>query len=125
MIIINQLYSYFMCQLKALIFIATQNAVTATFYFHFDQIALVDVLRALNVKPAGIIGHSAGEIACAYADNCLTKEQTVLCAYYRGLSCMETKLTKGAMAAVGKKILFTSCRLLLRTISRSSRRYGK
>ncbi|CAG2172646.1 unnamed protein product, partial [Oppiella nova] len=33
------------------------------------QIALVDVLEALNIKPDGIVGHSIGELVCAYADH--------------------------------------------------------
>lgn len=60
----------------------------------------MDILNVLGIVPNGIIGHSAGEIAAAYADNCLTKEQTILCAYYRGLACLEID-TKGSMAAIG------------------------
>ena len=32
------------------------------------QIALFDLMTALNIIPDGIIGHSFGEIAAAYAD---------------------------------------------------------
>lgn len=66
------------------------------------QIAIIDVLRALNLKPDYIIGHSVGELGCAYADDCLTAEQMLLCSYYRGLVSVETKVVYGAMAAVGK-----------------------
>ena len=49
------------------------------------QIGLVDMLREeYGIEPAGMMGHSAGEIACGYADGCLTREQTVLIAYHRG-----------------------------------------
>ena len=49
------------------------------------QIGLVDMLKAeYGIEPAGMLGHSAGEIACGYADGCLTREQTVLIAYHRG-----------------------------------------
>ncbi|XP_063535514.1 fatty acid synthase [Cydia strobilella] len=65
------------------------------------QVALVDVLRELGVRPDGIIGHSVGEVGCAYADETLTGEQAVLCAYWRGRSIVDAKLAPGAMAAVG------------------------
>nr|XP_037286078.1 fatty acid synthase-like [Rhipicephalus microplus] len=65
------------------------------------QVALVDMLHAVGLRPDGIVGHSTGEMACAYADGCLTAEQTVLCAYWRGRCVQEGNLVKGAMAAVG------------------------
>ncbi|XP_063623054.1 fatty acid synthase-like [Cydia splendana] len=65
------------------------------------QVALVDVLRELDVHPEGIIGHSVGELGCAYADETLTAEQTVLCAYWYGRSTLDSALAPGAMAAVG------------------------
>ncbi|CAK1550869.1 unnamed protein product [Leptosia nina] len=65
------------------------------------QVALVDVLRTIGVVPDGIIGHSVGEIGCAYADDTLTGEQAVLAAYWRGRSIVDAKLPPGAMAAVG------------------------
>ncbi|XP_068150522.1 fatty acid synthase [Drosophila tropicalis] len=66
------------------------------------QVALTDLLRALNIRPDGIIGHSAGELGAAYMDGCLTAEQTVLAAYWRGKSVLETPdLAEGKMAAVG------------------------
>ncbi len=71
------------------------------------QIGLVDLLRALHVEPSGMIGHSAGEIACGYADNCLTREEAILCAYYRGLATIQTNQTRGAMASIGE-ILHTA-----------------
>lgn len=48
------------------------------------QIALVDCLRQAGIEADGIIGHSVGELGCAYADNCFTAEETLLAAYYRG-----------------------------------------
>lgn len=65
------------------------------------QIALVDVLTSLGLKPDGILGHSVGELACAYADGTLTAEQTVQVAYWRGQSLVEADVKPGAMAAVG------------------------
>lgn len=65
------------------------------------QIGLVDVLRSIGIEPDCIIGHSVGELGCAYADGCFTAEQMVLAAYYRGLASLETDFIKGAMAAIG------------------------
>ncbi|KAK9904717.1 hypothetical protein WJX75_001194 [Coccomyxa subellipsoidea] len=66
------------------------------------QIGLVDMLRKeYGVVPAGMLGHSAGEIPCGYADGCLTREQTILIAYHRGRMAPEHNVTGGLMAAVG------------------------
>ncbi|RNA09364.1 fatty acid synthase [Brachionus plicatilis] len=65
------------------------------------QIALVDCLNQLEVRPDGILGHSVGELGCAYADGCLTHEETLLAAFYRGKCIEEASLPPGAMAAVG------------------------
>ncbi|KAL4814399.1 hypothetical protein BDW67DRAFT_186780 [Aspergillus spinulosporus] len=48
------------------------------------QIALIDVLKALNVKPSAVVGHSAGEIAAAYAAGALTAAEAMAIAYHRG-----------------------------------------
>ncbi|XP_034937434.1 fatty acid synthase [Chelonus insularis] len=65
------------------------------------QVALVDVLSMIGIQPDGIVGHSVGELGCAYADGTFTPEQTVLAAYWRGKAIQEQKLPPGAMAAVG------------------------
>ena len=57
------------------------------------QVALTDLLRLIGVEPDGIVGHSTGEMCCGYADGCLTREQTILLAYYRGRTIDEGKLT--------------------------------
>ena len=59
------------------------------------------MLTSLGVHADGIVGHSVGELGCAYADGCLTAEETVLAAYWRGRCIVEAKLEDGAMAAVG------------------------
>jgi fatty acid synthase len=59
------------------------------------QIALYDLLCLLNIHSEGVIGHSFGEIACAYADGCLTREQAILTAYWRGNIVENAKLPKG------------------------------
>lgn len=65
------------------------------------QVALTDVLNHLGIAPDGMVGHSVGELGCAYADGCFTPEQTVLAAYWRGRSILDTQLIPGLMAAVG------------------------
>lgn len=64
------------------------------------QIALVDLLTWLNIFPNGIIGHSVGEIGCAYADNTMTIHQAILAAYWRGESVKSSSATSGRMVAV-------------------------
>lgn len=65
------------------------------------QIGLVDILRALQITPDYIVGHSVGELGCGYADGVLTTEQMVLGAYYRAIASKEASLIRGAMAAIG------------------------
>lgn len=63
---------------------------------------MVDLLKTVGIEPDGIIGHSVGELGCAYADGTFTSEQAILAAYWRGRSIVESQLQKGAMAAIGK-----------------------
>jgi len=65
------------------------------------QMALIDCLYQAGVKADGLIGHSIGELACAYADKALTAEETILTAYWRGKVIEDAKLPAGAMAVVG------------------------
>ncbi|XP_055698842.1 fatty acid synthase [Phlebotomus papatasi] len=65
------------------------------------QIALVDILKSLDLEPDYIIGHSVGELGCAYADGCFTAEEMILAAYCRGKVSVETEKIFGSMAAVG------------------------
>lgn len=51
--------------------------------------------------PDNVIGHSVGELGCAYADGTFTAEQMILSAYSRGLASIETKVIYGSMAAIG------------------------
>ena len=71
--------------------------------FFYTQLALTRVLLWLGLKPDGLLGHSVGELGCAYADGTLSVEQTVAAAYWRGQSIKDAKLSQGAMAAVGKR----------------------
>lgn len=65
------------------------------------QVAQIDMLNAMGLRPDGIVGHSVGELACGYADESLTHEEALLAAYWRGRCIKEAKLPPGAMAAVG------------------------
>jgi len=57
-------------------------------------------LTALGITPDLLVGHSIGELGCAYADGCLTAEQTLKIAYYYGLVTLNSKIPLGAMAIV-------------------------
>ena len=63
----------------------------------------MNILYELGIKPDFLVGHSIGELACAYADETLTLEQTVLITYWRGQSLIMTDIPMGAMAAVCKR----------------------
>jgi fatty acid synthase len=63
------------------------------------QIALVDILKSIDIIPDFVVGHSFGEIACAYADGTLTAHEAILCSYWRG-NCLEnSSVISGAMIA--------------------------
>ncbi len=62
------------------------------------QIALVDLLRSWNIKPAATVGHSSGEIAAAYTAGIVSQEFAVTTAYHRGLVTVTGP--PGGMAAV-------------------------
>ncbi|KAI1854205.1 hypothetical protein JX266_001346 [Neoarthrinium moseri] len=64
------------------------------------QIGLVDLLASWSVRPAGVVGHSSGEMAAAYAAGRLTAAEAITAAYYRGYAVSSNK-AKGAMIAVG------------------------
>nr|XP_049699380.1 fatty acid synthase-like [Helicoverpa armigera] len=65
------------------------------------QIGLTDILRAVGLVPDHIIGHSVGELGCAYADGCCTAAEVIQMSYSRGLISTEMTFIKGSMAAVG------------------------
>ncbi|XP_050353036.1 fatty acid synthase-like [Nymphalis io] len=66
------------------------------------QIGLTDILKKLEIFPDKVIGHSVGELGCAYADGCFTAEEMIMVAYSRGLVSIQTPFIVGSMAAVGK-----------------------
>ncbi|KAJ4296346.1 hypothetical protein N0V90_006391 [Kalmusia sp. IMI 367209] len=64
------------------------------------QIGLVDLLASWSIRPAGVVGHSSGEMAAAYAAGRITAAEAITAAYYRGYMVSFNK-RKGAMLAVG------------------------
>ncbi|RLL96033.1 hypothetical protein CFD26_103332 [Aspergillus turcosus] len=71
------------------------------------QILLVDSLRLAGIEFASVVGHSSGEIAAAYAAECLTAEAAICIAYYRGLHTKGAQGRKGepgGMLAVGTSL---------------------
>lgn len=68
------------------------------------QIALVDLLHSLGIRPNAVIGHSSGEIAAAYAAGALSQAAALQVAFHRGRISdihRRTSTSKGAMLAVG------------------------
>ena len=67
--------------------------------------ALVNLLDSWNINPIGVVGHSSGEIAAAYAAGAITFETGMLLAYHRGTAAaklqQEFPTAKGAMLAIG------------------------
>ncbi|MCJ1245405.1 hypothetical protein MMC30_002609 [Trapelia coarctata] len=75
------------------------------------QIALVDLLGNMGIKPQMVLGHSSGEIAAAYSAGVLSHATALKVSYHRSFVsslCKRMGLSKGAMLVVGlaeKKVL--------------------
>lgn len=69
------------------------------------QMALVNLFECWKIKPLGVVGHSSGEIAAAYASGAIKFETGMLLAYHRGTAAAKLledhPTTKGAMLAIG------------------------
>lgn len=63
------------------------------------QIALVDTLASVGIKPAAVVGHSSGEIAAAYAAGGISARDALAVAFHRGRIAQMS--SPGSMAAVG------------------------
>ena len=63
------------------------------------QVSVVRGLKELGIEPGVVFGHSAGEVAAAWASGALTLEQAITVIHSRS-SCQETGRGKGGMAAV-------------------------
>ncbi|KAI1632403.1 hypothetical protein F4809DRAFT_656376 [Biscogniauxia mediterranea] len=71
------------------------------------QIMVVDILRQSGIHFSAVVGHSSGEIACAYAAGFLSAQDAIRIAYYRGKYASLAKNSKGqrgAMIAAGTNI---------------------
>ncbi|CAG8942939.1 unnamed protein product [Penicillium salamii] len=67
------------------------------------QVALVDLLRFLNIVPKAVLGHSSGEVAAAYCARGITRQSAWKVSYYRGNmsnTLENTSEFKGSMLAV-------------------------
>ncbi|KAJ8119511.1 hypothetical protein ONZ43_g3549 [Nemania bipapillata] len=64
------------------------------------QIGLIDLLASWSIRPRGIVGHSSGEMAAAYAAGRITAAEAIIAAYYRGY-IVGFNRKDGAMLAVG------------------------
>ena len=60
----------------------------------------------LGITPDGIVGHSVGEIGCAYADGSFTAKEVILAAYWRG-KVHENTITCRKYVNVNKRIMST------------------
>jgi acyl transferase domain-containing protein len=64
------------------------------------QIALVKLYEHYGIRPAGIVGHSIGEVAAGFAAGALTLEQAVEVIFHRS-QAQDQVSGKGGMLAVG------------------------
>ncbi|KAG9525398.1 putative polyketide synthase, partial [Aureobasidium melanogenum] len=70
------------------------------------QIALTMLLSSWGIHPAAVVGHSSGEIGCAFAARIIGLEDAMKIAYYRGQCMLSLKKKavgkpQGTMMAVG------------------------
>ncbi|KAI1306727.1 Fatty acid synthase [Halotydeus destructor] len=65
------------------------------------EIALIDALYGLGVKPDGIFGHSMGEIGAGYADGELSRRQALLTAHTGSSVLFKNHMVQGALYIVG------------------------
>ncbi|KAH0160739.1 putative polyketide synthase, partial [Aureobasidium melanogenum] len=70
------------------------------------QIALTMLLSSWGIHPAAVVGHSSGEIGCAFAAGIIGLEDEMKIAYYRGQCMLSLKKKavgkpQGTMMAVG------------------------
>lgn len=67
------------------------------------QVALVELLESWDVRPVAVVGHSSGEIAAAYCQGSISREDAWRVAYFRGVLSAKLKACglDGSMMAVG------------------------
>lgn len=64
------------------------------------QIGMCNILKELQINPDFLVAPSFGEIGCGYYDGCLSEEEALLAAYYRGVVCSRGISIKGAIAFI-------------------------
>ncbi|ROT40784.1 hypothetical protein SODALDRAFT_396446 [Sodiomyces alkalinus F11] len=64
------------------------------------QVGIVDLLASWGIRPSGVVGHSSGEMAAAYASGRATAAESIAAAFFRGQAVAQNK-QQGAMLAVG------------------------
>jgi fatty acid synthase len=62
------------------------------------HIALVEILATIGIFPTGYLGHSIGELTCAYISGFFSLQETIRCAYRLGFVASSCP---GSMAAIG------------------------
>lgn len=68
------------------------------------QIVLVELLTAAGIIFKAVVGHSSGEIGCAFASGCISATQAIRAAFYRGVYSKLAESpsgNEGGMMAVG------------------------
>ncbi|KAF3083341.1 hypothetical protein TWF102_000749 [Orbilia oligospora] len=68
------------------------------------QIALVDLLEHIGLKPTVVLGHSSGEVAAAYCKGALSHKSAMKIAYFRGMggaAASKDPNSNGTMMVVG------------------------
>lgn len=67
------------------------------------QVGLVELLESWDVRPVAVVGHSSGEIAAAYCQGAISREDAWRVAYSRGVVSAKLKACgiDGSMMAVG------------------------
>ncbi|KAK8879233.1 hybrid NRPS/PKS enzyme [Apiospora arundinis] len=65
------------------------------------QIMVVQLLKRAGVTFKAVVGHSSGEIACAYVSGFISASDAIRIAYYRGKYTPLAKARAGAMIAMG------------------------
>lgn len=64
------------------------------------QLGISAMLADWGIRPTGVFGHSAGEVAAAWAAGCLDLDQAVSVAYHRG-AALQKLSGSGGMLALG------------------------
>lgn len=78
-----------------------ENIINAFVGIGAIQIALINILRAVNMPYDFLIGHSSGETMAAYADGSMNLDEALMTMYWRGKVSLDESFIDGRMAAVG------------------------